>query len=131
MLQKNLVVEFLDGIVTRFGAPSTIISNNAKSFVGTHIFSWEIDHGIYLSCSSNYYPKGSGVAKSSNKKLIIIMERTIEDSQRKWHNKLKTSFWVDKTKPKREIMNSLFILLYRREAKPPISLEFPSLELGH
>jgi hypothetical protein len=27
------VVKFLDGIVTRFGAPSTIISNNAKSFV--------------------------------------------------------------------------------------------------
>ena len=31
---EYLVVEFLDGIVTRFGAPSTIISNNAKSFVG-------------------------------------------------------------------------------------------------
>ena len=34
---KNLVVEFLDGIVTRFGAPSTIISYNAKSFIGIHI----------------------------------------------------------------------------------------------
>ncbi len=48
---ENLVVDFLDGIVTRFGAPSTIILDNAKSFVGTHICSWAIDHGIYLSTS--------------------------------------------------------------------------------
>ena len=31
---ESSVVEFLDGIVTRFGAPSTIILDNAKSFVG-------------------------------------------------------------------------------------------------
>ena len=54
---ENLVVEFLDGIVTRFGAPSTIISDNAKYFVGRHICCWVIDHGIYLSTYSNYYPK--------------------------------------------------------------------------
>ena len=36
----NLVVEFLDGITTRFGAPFTIISDNAKSFIGTNIFYW-------------------------------------------------------------------------------------------
>ena len=54
---ENYVVEFLDGIVTRFGAPSTIISDNAKSFVGMCICSWVIDHGIYLSTSYNYYPK--------------------------------------------------------------------------
>ena len=33
------MVEFLDSIVTRFGALSTIISYNANSFVETHIFS--------------------------------------------------------------------------------------------
>lgn len=29
---ESLVVEFLDRIVTKFGAPSTIILDNAKSF---------------------------------------------------------------------------------------------------
>ena len=121
----NLVVEFLNRIVTRFGAPSTIISNNDKSFVGTHICSWEIDHGIYLSTSSNYYPQGNGLAKSSNKNLIRIMKRTIEDNQRVWHSKLRTALWVDKITPKREIGNSPFMLLYGREYRLPISLEFP------
>lgn len=53
---ENLVVEFLDGLVTRFGAPSTIISNNAQLFVGVQIYAWVIDHGIYLRTSFNYYP---------------------------------------------------------------------------
>ena len=72
----------MDGIVTRFGAPSTIILDNAQSFVGTHICSWEIDNGVYLSTSSNYYPQGNGLVESSNKNLIRIMKRTIEDNQR-------------------------------------------------
>lgn len=39
--------------------------------------------------------------------------------------------WDNRITPKRAIWNSLFILLYGREARLPISLEFPSLELAH
>lgn len=125
------VVEFLDGIVSRFGTPSTIISDNAKSFVGGQIGPWEMDHNIYLSTSSNYYPQGNGLAESSNKNLIRIMKRTIEDNQRAWHKKLITTLWVDRITPKRSVGNSPFMLVYGREARLPISLEFPSLELAH
>lgn len=68
---KTSVVEFLDNIVTRFGAPSTIKSDNARAFIGSHIYSWVVlvDHGIYISNSSNYYPQGDGLVESSNKNL--------------------------------------------------------------
>jgi hypothetical protein len=128
---KSSVVEFLDGIVTRFSAPSTITSDNAKSFVGAQICAWAIDHNIYLSTSSNYYPQENGLAKSSNKNLIRIMKRIIEDNQRSWHKKLRTALWVDRITPKRSIGNSPFILVYGREERLPISLEFSSLELAH
>ena len=97
---KASAMGFLDGIVTRFGVPSTIISNNAKSFVGTHIFSWAVEHGIYLRNSSNYYPQGNGLTESSNKNLIKIMKRTIEDNQRCWHTILRTTLWADRVTPK-------------------------------
>ena len=54
---KSLVVEFLDGIVTKFDKTSTIILDNAKSFVQAQICAWEIDHNIYLRTSSKYYPQ--------------------------------------------------------------------------
>ena len=90
-----------------------------------------IDHNIYLSTSSNYYAQGNGLAESSNKNLIRIMKRTIEDNQGSWHNKLMTTLRVDKITPKRSIGISPFVLVYGRESRLPISLEFPSLELAH
>ena len=59
------------------------------------------------------------------------MKRTIEDNQRVWHSKLKTSLWANRITPKREIRNSPFMLVYGREAQLIISLEFPSLELAN
>ena len=92
---------------------------------------WEINHDIYLSTSSNYYPQGNDLVESSNKNLIRIIKRTIEDNQRCWHQKLKTALWADGITPKRAIEKSPFMLVYSREARLPISLEFPSLELSH
>lgn len=81
--------------------------------------------------SLNYYPQGNGLAKSSNKNLIRIMRRKIEDNQRSWYAKLKIALWADRITPKRVVGNSPFMLFYGREAKLHISLEFPSLELAY
>ena len=80
---------------------------------------------------SNYYPQGNDLVESSNKNLIRIMKRIIEDNQRIWHNRLKTYLWANRIAPKRVIGNSPFMLVYGREARVPISHEFPSLELAH
>lgn len=71
------------------------------------------------------------MAKSSNKNLIKIIKKTIEDNQRCWHQKLRTTLWDDRITPKKAIGNSPFMSVYGREARLPISLEFPSLELAH
>ena len=70
------------------------------------------------------------MAKSSNKNLIKILKRTIEDNQRSWHAKLKTTLWANRITTKRAIGNSPFILFYGKGDKIPISLELPSLELA-
>ena len=71
------------------------------------------------------------MAKSSNKNLIRIIRRTIEDNQRCWHKKLRTAPWANKITPKRSVGNSPFMLVYGREARISISLEFLALELAH
>lgn len=71
------------------------------------------------------------MAESSNKNLIRIIKRNIEDNHKSWHIRLNTTLWDNIITPKRAIGNSPFMLVYKREARLPLSLEFPSLELAH
>ena len=71
------------------------------------------------------------MAESSNKNLIRIIKMKIEDNQRCWHQKLRTALWVDRITPKRSIGNSPFMLIYGREARLSISLDFLALKLAH
>ena len=59
------------------------------------------------------------------------MKKIAEDNKRCWHAKLKIALWADRVTPKRKIGSSSFMLVYGWEARLPISLEFPSLELAH
>ena len=128
---EKAVLDFLEGIMMRFGVPFTVISANALAFLGMKLSEWAVKNGVYLKTSSNYYPQGNGLAESSNKNLIRIIKRTMETNKRTWHTQLKTALWEDRITPKRAIGNSPFVLVYGREEKLPLSLELPSLELAH
>ncbi|KAH9293759.1 hypothetical protein KI387_041035, partial [Taxus chinensis] len=126
---ESSILDFYEGIVTRFGVPATIISDNALAFIGSKITGWAIKNGTYLSTSSNYYPQGNGQAESTNKNLLKIIRRTLDENQRTWHTKLKMALWADRIMPKRSTGSSPFKLVYGKEAVLPISLELPALEL--
>ncbi|KAH9296361.1 hypothetical protein KI387_039949, partial [Taxus chinensis] len=126
---ESSILDFYEGIATRFGIPATIISDNALAFIGSKVTEWAVKNGIYLSTSSNYYPQGNGQAESTNKNLLRIIRRTLDENQRSWHTKLKSALWADRITPKRSTGNSPFKLVYGREAILPMSLELPTLEL--
>ena len=79
----------------------------------------------------NYYPQGNTLVESSNNNLIKTIKRTVDDNQRCWHQKLRTILCTNNVTPKRVKENSPFMLVYGREARLPVSLEFPALELTH
>jgi transposase InsO family protein len=71
----KVVMDFLeDKIITRFGVPTKITTDNAKAFNSTELSSFYFKYGIMLSQSSNYYPQGNGLAESNNKNLMLSTE---------------------------------------------------------
>ena len=56
--------------------------------------------------SANYYPRGNGVAESTNKNLVRILKKTVADNQRNWHNSLHNALWDDRVTPNEAIGNS-------------------------
>eukprot|EP00253_Pinus_taeda_P026434 PITA_26434 len=58
---------------------------------------------ITLGHSSAYYPQGNGLAKSSNKSLINIIKKVLEENKKNWHRKLTNALWADRLSTKKSI----------------------------
>ncbi|KAH9290874.1 hypothetical protein KI387_034991, partial [Taxus chinensis] len=58
------------------------------------------------------------------------MKRKMDINQRKWHKKVRNALWNNWIRMKKAIGTSLYKPIYCKEARIPLSLEFPSLELA-
>ena len=70
-----------DRMITRFGAPSKIMTNNANAFNSTKLSTFCFNYGIVLSHSSNCYPQGNDLVELSNKNLINIIKKVMGDNK--------------------------------------------------
>ena len=118
-----------ENILTRFGTPSKIVTDNAQKFSSREIQLHFYDHGVHLSHSSNYSPQGNGHAESINKNLVNIMKKLGDEKGKDWHKKLYEVVWADRTSPKRAIGMTPFELVYRVEAQLSLPLELATLNL--
>ena len=84
---------------------------------------------ITLGHSTAYYPQGNGLAESSNKSLINIIKKILEENKKNWHKKLVNALWADRLTTKRSIGTSPYELVYSMEAKFPSSLGVPVIKL--
>jgi len=77
--------------------------------------------------SSNYYPEVNDLSKSTNKTLVQIMKKTIDNNQRNWHLKLTDGLWESRMNPKDSTKMSPYLLVYGKEEKISISLKLNAL----
>ena len=124
------IIEFIDQfIITRFGLPSALMFDNASYFSGNAMTEFALKRGFKLKYSANYYPQGNGLAESTNKNLIRIIKRTVDQNHKNWHKSLIYALWVDRITRKASIGTSPFNLVYGREVVLPTHLAIPSLSL--
>jgi transposase InsO family protein len=121
----KVIIGFLEDIVARFGCPNRIVTDNASAFKAEPLIKFCEQFGITLIHSTPYYPQGNGLAESSNKSLIKIIKRLLEDNKKAWDSKLKFSLWDDRVTTKRSLGVSPFQLVYGVEAIFPSHLALP------
>ena len=79
--------------------------------------------------SSHYYPQGNVLVESSNKNLLCIIKRIVEDNKRSWDNKLKYALWADHITKKCATEKSPFELVYGLDVVFPINLRLSVYKL--
>jgi ribonuclease HI len=122
----TVIINFLqENIFARFGCPKRIVTDNAAAFKDKHLVKLCEELGIQLVHSTAYYPQGNGLAESSNKSLVRIIKKLLEQNARGWDSKLKFALWADRVTCKKSIGTSPFKLVYGTEAIFPVQLALP------
>jgi hypothetical protein len=127
---NDQVISFLENnIFSKFGLPLEIITDNGPSFISANMTQFLANLGVKNFTSSAYYPQGNGQAESTNKNMVRIVKRLIEDKPHQWHTLLTYALWVDQTTTKVNTGCTPFQLVYGQESLLPIELEISSLRL--
>ena len=100
-LQTNSAQEtaqFLyEAIVTRFGCPLHLVSNQGSHFLNGTIQVLTEHFLLRHTTSTTYYPQGNGQAESTNKVIVTMLQKLVNDNHTDWNIQLYTmlfSYWT-------------------------------------
>ncbi|KAM1757609.1 hypothetical protein ACFX11_006846 [Malus domestica] len=94
-LTSKEVCDFMEEhIVTRFGVPKMIITDNGIIFTAERFKEYTASLKIQLEQSTPYYPQANGQVEASNKVLIDILVKIIKERPDMWHLKLNEALWA-------------------------------------
>src|SRR5664279_6262137 len=86
--------------------------------------------GIKMLSSSPYYAQANGQAESSNKILIKLIKKKVQDYPRRWHEVLSEALWAHRISRHGAIKVTPFELVYGQEAVLPVEVNLAALRFA-
>jgi len=114
-------------IVTRFGIPHTLISNNGLQFDSKTFRRYFCDLGIKNRYSTPAYPQRNGQAEAVNKVIISGLKKRLDNAKGKWVEELPHILWTYRTTPRRSTRKMPFSMTYGAKVVIPLEIGFPML----
>ncbi|XP_065631241.1 uncharacterized protein LOC136068256 [Quercus suber] len=115
-------------IITRFGVPHTLISDNGLQFDSNAFRSYCSELGIMNRYSTPAYPQGNGQAEAVNKVIVNGLKKRLDDAKGKWVEELPHVLWAYRTTLRRSTRETPFSMTYGAEAVIPLETGFPTLK---
>ena len=137
VMAKHVIKFLCVHIITRFGIPHTIISDNGTNFTSHEVADFYAKYKIKHHFSTPYYPQGNGQAEVSNRTLLSNLSKSLEKAKGKWVEKLPGVLWAYRTTKRVPTGEMSFSLAYGAEAvilaevyMPTLRTEDPDSELN-
>jgi transposase InsO family protein len=118
-------------IVYQFGIPQTLTTNHGLTFMSQQFKEFATSLGIKLLNSSPYYTQANGQAEASNKIMISLIKKKIEEKPRWWHEVLLEALWAYRTAKHGAIKVTPFELVYGQGAMLPIEINLQLHQAKH
>ena len=113
-------------IVTRFGVPNSLVSDNGLQFDSKAFWAFCSDLGIRNKYSTPVYLQSNGQAEAVNKTILNGLKRRLDGTKGRWVKELSNVLWAYRTTPKRSTGEISFSLTYGAEAVIPTEVSLCS-----
>jgi hypothetical protein len=130
MTHKEVIQFMTEHIVHRFGIPQTLTTDQGTSFMAKEVKQFAESLGIKMLSSSPYYAQANGQAESTNKILIKLIKKKIEDHPRRWHEALSEALWAHRISRHGATKVTPYELVYGQEAVLPIEVNLAALRFA-
>jgi hypothetical protein len=127
-LNGSSTIKFFNDIITRYGVPHSIITNNGTNFAKGVFAEYCGQKGIRLDLASVVHPQSNGQVEKANGLILAgIKPRLVEPLERSagcWVEELPSVLWSLHTTPNCSVGFTPFFLVYGAEVVLPTDIEF-------
>nr|KYP63266.1 Pol polyprotein [Cajanus cajan] len=131
-ITANNVQKFLwKNIITRFGIPYAIITDNGLQYTDHKLNKFMTDMGIRHRCTSVEHPQSNGQAEAANKVILTELKKRLGDAKGAWAEELLEVLWAYRCTPQSTTRKTPFRLTYGTDAMIPVEVGEPSFRRIH
>ncbi|XP_059668842.1 uncharacterized protein LOC132313924 [Cornus florida] len=115
--EQSTVIDFIKKhIIHRFGIPETITTDRGLSFVGSKVLDYCAECGVQ--------------AEASNKVILNILEKMIDDHSKEWHHLLSEALWAYRNSKRSSTGVTPYMLTYGHDAILPMEMTIRSARVA-
>ena len=131
-ISRRHMIKFVwKNIMTRFGTPKILISDNSLQFDENSFRDWCTAKGISQRFTSMAHPQVNGQTKVSNRTIVNGIKKRLGKAKGNWTEEITMVLWSYRTTPRKSTKETPFSLTYGTEVVLPMEIAVNTLRVAN
>ena len=128
---RHMIKFVWKNIMTRFGTPKVLISDNGLQFAENPFREWCTAKGISQRFTSVAHPHANGQTEVSNRTIVNGIKKRLGKAKGNWAEEIPMVLWSYRTTPRKSTRETPFSLTYGTEAMLPMKVAVNTLRVAN